>query len=59
MCGILMHSSLAVTIEGVPLRLAAIKFWSRRRYKGCNAFKRKVNPTRVPIQKKERKYPLA
>ncbi len=53
MCGILMHSSLAVTTEGVPLGLAAIKFWSRRRYKGCNALKRKVNPTRVPIQQKE------
>jgi len=53
MCGILMHSSLAVTARGVPLGLAAIKFWSRRRYKGCNALKRKVNPTRVPIQQKE------
>ncbi|ORE85625.1 transposase [Aurantimonas sp. 22II-16-19i] len=25
-CGILMHSSLAVTVEGVPLGLAAVKF---------------------------------
>jgi hypothetical protein len=53
MCGILMHSSLAVTTQGVPLGLAALKFWSRRRYKGCNALTRKVNPTRVPIQQKE------
>lgn len=28
-CGILMHSSLAVTPEGLPLGLAAVKFWSR------------------------------
>ena len=28
-CGILMHSSLAVTTEGLPLGLAAIKFWNR------------------------------
>ena len=27
-CGILMHSSLVVTTEGLPLGLAAIKFWS-------------------------------
>src|SRR4029077_9576840 len=30
-CGILMHSSLAVTNEGLPLGLAAIKFWTRTR----------------------------
>jgi hypothetical protein len=28
-CGMLMHSSLAVTPEGLPLGLAAIKFWTR------------------------------
>ncbi|WP_235984164.1 hypothetical protein [Bradyrhizobium australiense] len=27
-CGILMHSSLAVTTEGLPLGLVAIKFWT-------------------------------
>jgi hypothetical protein len=52
-CGILMHSSLAVTTEGLPLGLAAIKFWSRSQFKGCNALKRKINPTRVPIEQKE------
>jgi hypothetical protein len=31
LCGILMHSSLAVTAEGLPLGLAAIKFWTRRK----------------------------
>jgi hypothetical protein len=52
-CGILMHSSLAVTTQGVPLGMAAVKFWSRKNFKGCTALKRKVNPTRVPIEEKE------
>lgn len=51
--GILMHSSLAVTMEGLPLGLAAMKFWTRKKFKGCNALKKKINPTRVPIEKKE------
>lgn len=51
--GILMHSSLAVTTEGLPLGLTAIKFWSRSKFKGANALKRSVNPTRVPIEEKE------
>jgi hypothetical protein len=52
-CGILMHSSLAVTTEGLPLGLAAVKFWTRKKFKGTAALKRKINPTRVPIEKKE------
>lgn len=52
-CGILMHSSLAVTTEGLPLGLAAIKFWTRKKFKGTAALKKKINPTRVPIEKKE------
>lgn len=52
-CGILMHSSLAVTAEGLPLGLAALKFWTRSKFKGTNALKRKINPTRVPIEAKE------
>ena len=52
-CGILMHSSLAITTEGLPLGLAAIKFWTRKRFKGTQALKKKINPTRVPIEKKE------
>ena len=48
-----MHSSLAVTTDGLPLGLAAIKFWSRRKVKGTAALKKKINPTRVPIEKKE------
>ncbi|OYD53842.1 IS4 family transposase [Thauera propionica] len=52
-CGILMHSSLVVTPEGLPLGLGAIKFWTRSRFKGTNALKRSINPTRVPIEEKE------
>ncbi|MCP1846024.1 hypothetical protein ACVIHI_008515 [Bradyrhizobium sp. USDA 4524] len=52
-CGILMHSSLAVTTEGLPLGLSAIKFWTRKKFKGTTALKRKINPTRVPIEQKE------
>ena len=52
-CGILMHSSLAVTPEGLPLGLSAIKFWTREKFKGSTALKRHINPTRVPIEYKE------
>lgn len=52
-CGILMHSSLAVTPEGLPLGLSAIKFWTREEFKGTNALKKHINPTRVPIEEKE------
>jgi hypothetical protein len=48
-----MHSSLAVTTGGLPLGLAAIKLWTRKRFKGTNALKRSINPTRVSIEKKE------
>jgi len=51
--GLLMHSSLAVTAEGLPLGLAAIKFWTRKRFKGTNRLKKKINPTRVPVERKE------
>ena len=52
-CGIQMHSSLAVTTDGLPLGLTAMKFWTRSKFTGCNALKKKINPTRVPIEKKE------
>lgn len=52
-CGLLMHSSLAVTTEGLPLGLAAVKFWTRKHFKGTTALKRIVNPTRIPIEEKE------
>ena len=52
-CGLLLHASLAVTAEGLPLGLSAAKFWTRSRFKGTNALKRHINPTRVPIEEKE------
>jgi hypothetical protein len=30
-----------------------VKAWTRKKFKGCNALKQKINPTRVPIEKKE------
>jgi hypothetical protein len=48
-----MHSSLAVTVDGLPLGLAAIKFWTRDKFHGANALKRRINPTRVTIEQKE------
>jgi hypothetical protein len=50
---VLMHSSLAVTLAGTPLGLAAVKFWTRTKFKGTWTLKRHVNPTRVPIETKE------
>src|SRR6266567_1705957 len=47
------QSTFAVTNEGLPLGLAAIKFWTRKKFKGTAALKKKINPTRVPIEKKE------
>jgi hypothetical protein len=52
-CGLLMHASLVVTTEGLPLGLSAVKFWSRQQFKGTAALKRNINPTRVPIEQKE------
>ena len=52
-CGLLMHSSLVLTTDGLPLGLAAVKFWTRKKFKGTAALKRRVNPTRVPIEQKE------
>ena len=52
-CGLLMHSSLVVTTDGLPLGLAAVKFWTRKHFKGTTALKRVVNPTRIPIEEKE------
>jgi hypothetical protein len=51
--GVLMHSSLVVTQAGLPLGLAAIKFWTRDKFHGASALKRRINPTRVPIEQKE------
>ncbi len=40
-CGLLMHSSLVVTTDGLPLGLAAVKFWTRKHFKGTTALKRR------------------
>lgn len=53
LCGISMHSSLVVTPAGLPLGLSAVKFWTTKVFKGINALKRRVNPTRIPIGEKE------
>ena len=53
LCGIHMHSSLAVTTGGLPLGVAAVKFWTRKKFKGTNALKQKRHFTRIPIEKKE------
>ena len=50
-CGLLLHDSLAVTTDGLPLGLSAAKFWTRKKFKGTNALKKKICPTRVPIEK--------
>lgn len=60
-CGILMHSSLVVTPEGLPLGLAAIKLWTRKKFKGLNALmgrgldggKHSINTACIPIEEKE------
>jgi transposase-like protein/DDE family transposase len=53
LCGLLLHTSLAVTEDGVPLGVAAVKVWTRSKFKGTAALKRVINPTRVPIEGKE------
>jgi len=53
LCGVMMHASLTITLEGLPLGLTAARFWSRAQFKGLLALKRKVNQTRVPIETKE------
>ena len=49
-CGICLHSSLVVTTEGVPLGLAAAKFWRRQEGK---VPPHKAQAYRRPIQEKE------
>ena len=49
---IFMHSDLVTTGEGLPLGLATIKFWDRDKFHGANGLKRRINPTRVPIERR-------
>jgi len=53
MCGVLMHSSLVLTPEGLPLGFSAKKFWNRDRFKDARALYRRKNATRIPIEEKE------
>lgn len=39
--------------DRMALGPATIKFWTRHKFKGTNALKRKINPTRVAIEQKE------
>ena len=52
-CGLLMHSSIAAATGGLPLGMAAAKFWTRKKFKGTNALRKRINPTRMPIEGKE------
>lgn len=53
LCGLLMHSSLVLSPAGLPLGLAAVKFRTRKKFKGTNALRGRVNRTRIPIERKE------
>jgi hypothetical protein len=60
-CGILMHSSLAITTDGLPLGLAATKLWTRKKFKGTNALKGKGidGGKHSHPHRREREHPLA
>ena len=50
---LIMHTSLALTTAGVPLGITALRIWDRDKLKDTTNLKRKINPTRVPIESKE------
>ena len=52
-CGILRIRALRLGPRITACRIGAVKFWTRDKFKGTAALKRKINPTRVPIEKKE------
>lgn len=51
-CGVLMHSALVVTEDGLPLGLAAAKFWTRTRLKSLPA-RQRSKLKRTPTEEKE------
>ena len=57
-CGLLMHSSLVVTTHELPLGMAAVKFWDRKKFKGTAALKRKANPD-ARADRRQGKHALA
>jgi hypothetical protein len=46
-CGLSMHSSLALATSGLPLGLAAIRFWTRNKFKGTEG-KRPADGFQLP-----------
>ena len=60
-CGLLMHSSLAITTAGKPLGLTAVKFWTPQEVqghqcpqgRGVDGGRHSINTTRIPIEQKE------
>ena len=52
-CGILMHGSLAATTEGLPLGLCAVRFWTRKDFKGCNKLKKILTLCGYQLKKKK------
>ncbi len=52
-CGVLMHASLAVSSDGLPLGLTSARYWTRTDFKNTRQMKRHINPTRIPIEEKE------
>jgi hypothetical protein len=51
-CGVLMHSALVVTTDGLPLGLAAGKFWTRKTFKSLPP-RQRGKLQRTPIAEKE------
>ena len=51
--GVLLPSRLVVTTGGGPLGLGTITGWTRKRFKGTDALKRKIHPPRMPLETKE------
>jgi len=52
-CGILMHSSVAVTTAGLPLGLVAVKYWTRGKFQHTRSLRGKICSTHIPIEKKK------
>ena len=58
LCGVLMHSSLAVTLTGTPLGLTAVKFWTRTKFKG-NARAQAPHQSHARADRDKGELPLA
>ena len=58
LCGVLMHASLAITLEGLPLGLTAARFWTRAQFKRLAGAQAQGQPNPRADQD-QRKYALA